>query len=360
MTDAVLNLDQIDALWLQNLLTHTGYKTSVSAVSAVPIGTGQVGATYRLALTQNGNAPSSLVAKLPSNNELSRAAGKAHMTYIREARFYQNFAAKKALPIPNHLYIGFDEDSHDFTLIMHDLPDYFPGNQLASPATEEIYQAVDAAAIIHAAYWGDPELDTMDWLNNTRAVPPQHDLNALYTIFWPAFCDRFQNIITKEIQKVGDAFLGKIDLWITNRTGPRCLVHNDYRPDNMLFNANSPDHPLVIVDWQTVGVGCGATDIAYYLGTALDPHVRKQTESDLITHYCNRLHANGAPGSEVATDFRDEIWTNYRRSAFAGFMMGVTASMVVEQTERGDAMFFAMCARSATMVLDHAEWAIFS
>jgi hypothetical protein len=32
--------------------------------------------------------------------------------------------------------------------------------------------------------------------------------------------------------------------------------------------------------------------------------------------------------------------------------------MVVGQTERGDAMFLAMCERSARMVLDHAEIAL--
>jgi hypothetical protein len=39
-------------------------------------------------------------------------------------------------------------------------------------------------------------------------------------------------------------------------------------------------------------------------------------------------------------------------------LMGVTASMVVEQTDRGDAMFLAMSERSALMAIDHAEIAL--
>ena len=39
-------------------------------------------------------------------------------------------------------------------------------------------------------------------------------------------------------------------------------------------------------------------------------------------------------------------------------MMGVTASMVVQQTDRGDAMFLTMAERSAHMVLDHREIAL--
>ena len=41
-----------------------------------------------------------------------------------------------------------------------------------------------------------------------------------------------------------------------------------------------------------------------------------------------------------------------------GMMMGVTASMVVQQTDRGDAMFLTMAERSAHMVLDHREIAL--
>lgn len=39
-------------------------------------------------------------------------------------------------------------------------------------------------------------------------------------------------------------------------------------------------------------------------------------------------------------------------------MTGTTASLVVQQTDRGDAMFLAMAERSAHMVLDHREIAL--
>lgn len=353
MIDAVRTLAQIDAAWIQYLLNEKGIETQISKATATPIGTGQVGATYRLILEQSGDGPDSLVAKLPSANVLSREAGKAHMTYIREARFYQQFAGRKPLPVPVHLYIAFDDQSHDFTLIMQDLAGYAPGNQLAFPSDMEVNHAIDAAAMIHAAWWDDPALDNMNWLNGTRAVPPQHDGDALYAMFWPAFNARFGALVTADMRRVGDVFVGKINDWYNGRSGPRCLVHNDYRPDNMLYDLGNPDRPLVVVDWQTAGVGCGATDVAYYLGTALDPVQRRQTEAGLISHYCKRLSEYGGTAFD-----KENVWDDYRRSAFAGFMMGVTASMVVEQTERGDAMFLAMCERSAKMVLDHFDMAV--
>ena len=347
MSNAVLSLNQITAEWLSQLL-----QTTVSHVSTVPIGTGQVGATYRLTLTGDDVA-STLVAKLPSNDELSRTTGKSHLTYLRESRFYQQFAGKKPMAVPDHLFIAFDEDSHDFTLIMHDLPHHVQGNQLAEPAREEALLAVDAAASIHAAWWGDPILDTLDWPNGTKAVPPPLDVDVLYAMFWPAFCDRYGDRVSNEMRTVGAAFLGKFSDHYDQRISPRCLTHNDFRPDNMLFNLNDTAKPIVIVDWQTTGVGVGIADIAYYTGTAFDPENRRIIESDLLDHYRKGLRERGVADCDLA-----ELANDYARSAVSGFLMGVTAAMVVERTDRGDDMFLAMARRSAAMVLDHAEKAL--
>ncbi len=356
MTDAMLTPNDVTPAWLTALLTKNGNFADVTGVSFAPIGTGQVGATYRFELeyaAPSEGAPQTLVGKFPSNDPLSRATGKSHMTYVRESRFYQQFAGTVPLPVPHHLYIAFDEESHDFALIMHDLPCHVAGNQLHVPSVEEAMLAMGAAAQFHAAWWGDPRLDQMEWLNGTKAVPPPLDVEALYAMFWPAFCDRYGARISAPIKQVGDAFLGRVADWAAGRSGPRCLTHNDFRPDNMLYDLEDPEHPIVIVDWQTVGVGTGAGDIAYYIGTALDPAARKAHETSLFTHYRDTLAKLGVPPEDIA-----HLWDDYRAAAFAGFLMGVTASMVVGQTERGDAMFLAMCERAAAMVLDHGKAAL--
>ena len=57
------------------------------------IGEGMIGANYRVALAaRNHDVPSSVVVKLPSPGEESRAAGMAHRTYEREAKFYMHLA----------------------------------------------------------------------------------------------------------------------------------------------------------------------------------------------------------------------------------------------------------------------------
>jgi hypothetical protein len=257
------------------------------------------------------------------------------------------------MAVPDHLYIAFDEESHAFTLIMHDLPDHVQGNQLGEPSRDEAMLAVDAAASIHAAWWGDPMLDTLDWPNGTKAVPPQLDSDMLFGMFWPAFCDRYGDRVDANMKTVGEAFLGKLNANHDARQSPRCLTHNDFRPDNMLFNASDPVKPIVIVDWQTTGVGIGVGDIAYYTGTAFDAVHRREIEMQLLARYRAQLIARGVPEGDLA-----HIEDDYCRSAVAGFLMGVTAAMVVERTDRGDDMFLAMARRSSAMVLDHGDRAL--
>ena len=48
----------------------------------------------------------------------------------------------------------------------------------------------------------------------------------------------------------------------------------------------------------------------------------------------------------------DECWADYRRGTYAGLIMAVAASMLVERTARGDEMFLTMAARHSRHVLD--------
>ncbi|HEY3701214.1 MAG TPA: hypothetical protein VGL32_03055, partial [Acidimicrobiales bacterium] len=48
----------------------------------------------------------------------------------------------------------------------------------------------------------------------------------------------------------------------------------------------------------------------------------------------------------------DDCWTQYRRYTFGGLIMAVAASMLVEQTDRGDDMFVTMAQRHGRHAID--------
>src|SRR6202035_1189744 len=124
-------------------------------------------------------------------------------------------------------------------------------------------------------------------------------------------------------------------------------VHGDFRLDNMLFGAPGSPRPLTVVDWQTVAWGGAMTDAAYFIGSGLEIDERRAHERELFGEYFDALAGHGVEGIES-----EDCWSEYRRLTFAGILMAIVASMLVERTERGDEMFMAMLARHSQQALD--------
>ncbi|CAM3234580.1 hypothetical protein SPAN111604_12210 [Sphingomonas antarctica] len=328
----VFRVEQVTAEWLSEMLG-----TRIDRLSHTPIGTGQVGATYRFTLAGAG-APATLVGKFAATDDVSRATGVAQNSYKRETGFYDRLARGKSLPVPEILYVGFDEATHDFALIMREIAGARAGDQLVPLTQNEAETAVDALAAVHGAFWADATLNTRDWLPGSAKLP-HGTVDPLYAMLWPAFLERYGACVTPAMREAGDALVDRVDAWIACG-GSKTLVHGDYRHDNLLFD---PQGGVTIVDWQTCAVGRGVRDLAYFAGTSLSPNDRRAWERVLFDRWLSAIKAE----TEADTE-----WVEYRRSAFAGFLMAVAASMIVGRTERGDAMFLTMGERAAAMVLD--------
>jgi hypothetical protein len=123
------------------------------------------------------------------------------------------------------------------------------------------------------------------------------------------------------------------------------LVHGDYRLDNMLFGRPGSRRDLTVVDWQTVTWGPAMTDVAYFIGCAVAIENRRSHYDELLRAYHQGL---GPDSSLTLEDVRDGV----RRQSFAGVMMAVVSSMLVERTDRGDEMFLTMLDRHTSHVLD--------
>lgn len=342
MADPVRSADAVTPAFLSALLGQP-----VVSVKSVAIGTGQVGSTVRFTCRIEGaDAPLTLIGKFASLDATSRAAGLAQGSYVRETGFYKLLAPGRALPVPNVFHVSFDAATHDFALLMEDLGGHRVGDQLTPLGVAEARASVDALARVHTAFWNDASLDTHAFLPGAAAAAPV-PLDALYDALWPAFVDRYGARVTAQMHEIGNAFRGRVDAWAAPRGGARTLLHGDCRPDNLLF---AIDGGVVIVDWQTIAVGSPATDLAYFLGTSLTPEDRRTHEAALFDRWFEALPDDAD---------RDALWSITRRDALAGFLVGVAASMLVVRTERGDAMFLSMCARSAAMTDDHRSLTMF-
>ncbi|NDF23887.1 MAG: hypothetical protein EB148_05355, partial [Actinobacteria bacterium] len=101
-----------------------------------------------------------------------------------------------------------------------------------------------------------------------------------------------------------------------------------------------------VVDFQTVTHACGPQDLAYFIGAGLTTEARRTYERDLVARWAEELRRYGVQLRA------DDAWLEYRRYAFAGFVMAVVASMIVKQTPRGDEMFMAMANRHGVHAAD--------
>jgi thiamine kinase-like enzyme len=147
---------------------------------------------------------------------------------------------------------------------------------------------------------------------------------------------------------IGDAISGAYEVFKNGYAGPRCLVHGDFRPDNMMFATPAGGRPVAVLDWQSYGLGCCMADVSYFMAGALPSQARRAHEEDLLRGYHAALVRLGVDDYGF-----ERLRADYARHAFALFNMAFIASMIVGRTPRGDEMFFAMLEGGADMVMDH-------
>jgi aminoglycoside phosphotransferase (APT) family kinase protein len=133
--------------------------------------------------------------------------------------------------------------------------------------------------------------------------------------------------------------------------GTKCLIHGDFRLDNMLFDIHGGAEPIAVLDWQTVAVGNAMTDIGYFMGTGIGDALRRPHEAELLDLYCAEMTRRGVPLS------RDAIWDDYVVCALHGVSTAVFSAAYVERTERGDANFLSMARGGCALALQHGSLA---
>jgi Phosphotransferase enzyme family len=337
--------------WLTHVLRHAGAidaVTKVSSFEASSIGTGQVGANVRYALSYDRagpTAPATVVCKFSSRDEASAAAGVAALTYETEVAFYRDLAHTVDISRPHCHFAEVRSGTADVVLVMEDIAPAEQGDQIAGCTVQQASLAVEEAARLHGPRWGDPTLEEFPWLDRGDTTA---GIAAMLGAIWGAFVERYRATLAPVTLEAGPQVAALAPALLANRSSPRTPVHSDYRLDNMLFATNGEGRPLTVVDWQTVQLGVGPSDVAYFLGSAFEPERRRSCERDLLIRYHRALVEDYG----VSEYQFDHCWRDYVRSSYGSLLMAVFASMMVGRTDRGDAMFMAMANRSAQMAAD--------
>jgi hypothetical protein len=330
--------------WLEAALRTSGLDVRVAAIRTEPVGTGQMAHNERLFVEYEGeaaDAPRTFVAKLPSPDETSRAAGGAG-AYRTEVLFYTELAETLAIRTPACFFGAVSEDATRFTLLLEDLAPARQGDQIEGASDAQIESAVVNLAGLHAPRWNDPALGEIDWLTlGASPVMAQFVRGAT-----PAFLERYAERISSADADVLAAFAEGAERWIETQPEDRTLVHGDYRLDNLLFATDEGGLEVAAVDWQTLSVGSGGRDLAYLLGNSSPPDRRRAHEDHMLEVYRRAMSELGA---EVTAE---QVRHSYRHGCFQGPMVSILGAIAVGRTERGDAMFMAMIERCVAQIRD--------
>jgi thiamine kinase-like enzyme len=141
------------------------------------------------------------------------------------------------------------------------------------------------------------------------------------------------------------AAMTSVEPWLLAEYDRFALLHGDYRLDNMLFD---PARTRVsIVDWQTLGVGLPARDLAYFTATSLNSQLREAIQEDLVTEYHRALVKSGV------TDYDPETcWRDYRLGVLQAPLISALGFAFAAATERGDDMVLTMLRRGCQAIRD--------
>jgi hypothetical protein len=320
-------------------------RADVREVDTSPIGTGQTGATYRVSATYatDGVLPPTFAIKLPAQDDSVRE--RVALGYRSEVEFYTDVAERVRIPVPGCFYSDIADDGTDFVLVLADMAPAVQGDQIAGCTPQEAQLAVEALAGLHGPSWCDRA-----WLDLPTIVMPKpgdeaaaNGLGDVSKMAADITIDKLGDRMSAEDRETLTAAMGLVTPWLLAEPKRFALMHGDYRLDNMLFDPNRTR--ITVVDWQTMGVGLPARDLAYFTATSLAPAVRSEIEEDLVRRYHEALLGYGV------TDYdADTCWRDYRLGVIQAPLITGLGLAFAASTERGDEMILTMLHRGCRAI----------
>ncbi len=333
--------DAVTPEWLGRVLGRP-----VETVEWTPIGTGQVGDSVRFTVAfEDAPETDTLAAKFPAADPTSRGTAAMFGLYRKEVEFYRRAAPQLQVRVPQVHFAEVAEDGADFLLLFEDLGPARQGDQMASCSLADARAAIRQAAALHAPSWGRAELLAADWLQ-----PPAGQAGRIAQMYPQAqaiFRERYGSALDPMMMALCEDLADQSERYFIRRDPPQCLIHGDFRLDNMLFDLRDGQEPIAVLDWQTTATGRGMTDVGYFLGCGLGEAMWRAHEGELLALYLAEMAARGVALS------RPEIWRDYRLGALHGVSTAVFSAAFVERTTRGDANFLSMARGACSLALEH-------
>ncbi|MFT5530972.1 MAG: hypothetical protein ACI91O_000988, partial [Candidatus Poriferisodalaceae bacterium] len=207
-------------------------KVTAVETEVVGEGIGFMGELHRCRLTwvdASGDAPASVIAKLPSQHDKNRSLGEALQVYEREIRVYSELREGFGLPMPEYIHSTMDphpapwlekvviflfeklpiaavgwlltrlikvsgKQRRRYILIMEDIHDARPPSQVVGGTLEDALQGLEVLARFHATNWMDQaKIDSQPILWDVDRTPKV--IQASYRRNRDSFMEQYGDVL---------------------------------------------------------------------------------------------------------------------------------------------------------------------
>ena len=336
--------DDITPEWLRE---HLGWNVTDVQVHEIGAGIGVSSAVYRARLTGT-DVPPTVVVKLTAIDPAAAFTSTVLKMYRREAAFFNGLAGDVPVRVPAGYYGEVSDDGADFVVVMEDLAGNRMLDQTQVMSDADAERCIDTLAVWHANWWRNIEGKCESGVAVALSDPIYPAmLPGLFDEGWAKLCSSAHCVPPEALQAVGPKYAEAVEGMLqTLSQGPLTLLHGDFRTDNMMFDA---DDNLILMDFQLIGVGAAAYDIAYFIGSCLD--VDAAGERALYDRWITGLIAGGVPEADL-----DDMWEKYRVAALFCLVYPVVASRGMDlDVPREQALVNVMMSRQARGAVD-LDW----
>jgi len=306
-------IDDITPAWLRDV---AGLPCEGADVTQIGVGIGVSSALYRVALRGDG-CPSSVIVKLPALDEAAVFTSTMLRMYTREAGFFGELADQAPIRVPRCLHAACDHETSQFVLVMEDLGALRAVDQVAGMAIPDAERAVEGLARWHARWWGQADVLAERGLTVSLG-------DAIYKAVLPiVFAEGWEKLglevdLPPAIQAVGPRWVEAMPRLLDGLAeAPTTMIHGDFRADNLFFDV---DGAVAAVDFQLIGTGRGAYDLAYFVTQSIGPTDASQHERALFDRWIAALGEGGVPAADL-----ESRWDDYRAAALFCLVYPVVA-----------------------------------
>ncbi|KAJ3370036.1 hypothetical protein HDU91_006697 [Kappamyces sp. JEL0680] len=200
------------------------------------------------------------------------------LSYQVEVYFYKHMA--QALSRPSPAYLSSFVHRQEIHLFMSDLLPAYP-RSIAELKLDHALLALDWLAAFHAVWFGEQSLGT-----TTMATAPGSDIGGVWEqgTYWylDTRRDEWQQIpkqfqqLQLQAERIASECHPSTSAFLT-------LVHGDPKAENILWSRDQ--RACAMFDFQYVGTGLGAKDVAYLLTSSVDVAILDKHFDEMVGYY---------------------------------------------------------------------------